>query len=414
MIPLPLTIALAHLASRTRQTLVSVLGVTLGVGMFIAVSGLMAGFQSTFRSQLIDTNPHIVVTDEIRQPAAQPLVLLHPGAAVHIRRILPRDPVRGIAGAGAIVEALSATPGITAAPVLRGELILRRAGRDYAVAASGIDPARQARVTTLAKDIVQGRLDALGARSDGIIIGESLATKMGASLGDTLIAVPPTGQSAALRIVALFRTGQEQVDTATAYVSLARQQSMQGRPRVVNQIQLRLADIAQSIPLAATIEGRWGYKAAPWEETFARILEVFVLQNVIIYGSTGSILVVAAFGIFNIISTVVMEKSRDIAIMRAIGMPGAAVVAIFVVEGVLVGVLGVLAGCGMGMGIALVLGQIPAPGASDPSQKLMVAQTWLNYGLACGIALASAVIAAWLPARRAVRNNPLDTIRGAA
>lgn len=411
---LPLSIALAHLAGRTRQTLVSVLGVTLGVGMFIAVSGLMLGFQSTFRAQLIDTNPHILITDEIRQPAAQPLALLHPGAAVHISRILPRDPVRGIAGAGAIVAALSAMPGVTAAPLLRGQLILRRAGRDYAIAANGIDPALQAKVTTLAKDIVAGSLDALAARSDGIIIGESLAQKMGAGLGDTIVAVPPTGQQAALRIVALFRTGQDMVDTTTAYVTLARQQSLQGRPRVVNQIQLRLADISRSIPLAATIEGRWGYKAAPWEETFARILEVFVLQNVIIYGSTGSILVVAAFGIFNIISTVVMEKGRDIAIMRAIGLPARTVVTIFVAEGAIVGVLGVLAGCGLGLGIALILARIPAPGASDPNQMLVVAQSWLNYGLACGIALGSAVIASWLPARRAVRSDPLDTIRGAA
>ncbi len=411
---LPLTIALAHLAGRTRQTLVSVLGVTLGVGMFIAVSGLMAGFQSTFRAQLIDTNPHILITDEIRRPAAQPLALLHPGAALEIRRILPRDPVRGIAGAGAIVEALSAMPGVAAAPLLRGQLILRRAGRDYAIAVNGIDPARQAKVTTLARDIVAGSLDALATRSDGIIIGESLAEKMGAGLGDTLIAVPPTGRAAALRVVALFRTGQDMVDTTTAYVTLARQQSLQGRPRVVNQIQLRLADMSRSIPFAATIEGRWGYKAAPWEETFARILEVFVLQNVIIYGSTGSILIVAAFGIFNIISTVVMEKGRDIAIMRAIGLPGRVVVAIFVTEGAIVGVLGVLAGCGLGIAIAAILGRIPAPGASDPNQMLVVAQTWLNYGLACGIALASAVVASWLPARRAVRSNPLDTIRGAA
>src|SRR5487761_2576801 len=102
MIPLPLAIALAHLRARKRQTLVSVLGVTLGVGVFIAIGGMMQGFQSYFRTQIIDTNPHILITDEIRTPALQ---LLQPHDAVAISRILPRDPVRGIAGAGAILDA---------------------------------------------------------------------------------------------------------------------------------------------------------------------------------------------------------------------------------------------------------------------------------------------------------------------
>lgn len=414
MMPLPLTIALAHLAARKRQTVVSVLGVVLGVGMFVSVSGLMAGFQATFRGQLIDSNPHIVVTDEIRQPAPQPLAILHPDAAVHISRVLPRDPVRGISGAGAIVDALSAMPGVVAAPVLRGQMILRRAGRDYAVSASGIDPVRVKQVTALEKDMVAGSLDALGIRSDGIIIGASLATKMGASLGDTIAVSTAAGSGVALRVVGLFRTGMEAQDNALAYVSLARQQSLQGRPRVVNEIQVRLTDIARSIPMAAMIEGRWGYKAAPWEETFERILEVFLLQNVIIYGSTGSILIVAAFGIFNIISTVVMEKARDIAILRAVGIPGRVVVLVFVVEGSVVGVLGLLGGCAAGALIALVLGQIPAPGATDPTQTLKVLQSVFTYGLASGIALLSAVAAAWLPARKASRTDPLTIIRGAA
>ncbi len=414
MMPLPLTIALAHLAARKRQTVVSVLGVVLGVGMFISVSGLMAGFQATFRGQLIDSNPHITVTDEIRQPPAQPLAMLHPDAAVHLSRVLPRDPVRGISGAGAIVDALSAMPGVVAAPVLRGQMILRRAGRDFAVSASGIDPAREKQVTTLEKDMVAGTLDALGTRSDGIIIGASLATKMGAVLGDTVAVSTIAGTGVALRIVGLFRTGMEAQDNALAYVSLARQQSLQGRPRVVNEIQVRLADISRSIPVAAMIEGRWGFKAAPWEETFERILEVFVLQNVIIYGSTGSILIVAAFGIFNIISTVVMEKGRDIAIMRAVGIPGHVVVTIFVVEGSVVGVLGLLGGWAAGALIALVLAHIPAPGATDPSQTLKVVQSAFTYGLASGIALLSAVAAAWLPARKAARTDPLAIIRGAA
>ena len=410
---LPLTIAAAHLLSRRRQTLVSVLGVALGVGVFIAVTGLMAGFQTFFRNQLIESNPHVTITDEVRRPAPQPLAMLHPDGAVAVSRIVARDPVRGIANAGELMEALAAMPGVEVAPTLRGQMLLRRAGRDYAVSAIGIDPEREMRVTTLSKDIREGSLEALGARPDGIVIGQALAKKMGAALGDTISVATVVGGESALRVVGIFRTGLEQQDIGQVYVALNRQQSMQGRPRVVNEIHIRLANIDRSIEVAALVEGRWGYKTAPWEETFSRILEVFILQNVIIYGSTGSILLVAGFGIFNIISTVVSEKARDIAIMRSIGMTRTSVVATFIAEGIAVGLMGVAAGWLFGWLGALLIQTFPAPGADDPAQTLMVHQTAFTYGLAAGIAMLSAVAAAWIPARKAARTDPLTIIRGA-
>jgi lipoprotein-releasing system permease protein len=334
-----------------------------------------------------------------------------PDGAVQIARIQPRDPVRGIVGAGAMLDALGQMAGVAAAPTLRGQMILRHGGRDYAVASLGVDPAREARVSDIDADMVQGSLAALSRRSDGVIIGAALADKMGAGIGDVLIA--STAESgAALRVVGIFRTGLEAQDTTQVYLALARQQSLLSRPRVVNQIHVRLDDIARSIPMARMIEARWGYKAAPWEETYSRILDVFLLQNIIMYTTTGAILVVAAFGIFNIIATVVLEKARDIAILRSIGMPAGEVVAIFVVEGAVVGVLGVLGGWLLGWLLTLGLEQIPAPGTTT-GETLTVARSAFTYALASGIALVSSIGAAWFPARRAARTDPLAIIRGA-
>jgi lipoprotein-releasing system permease protein len=154
MTPLPLSIAFAHLLARKRQTVVSIVGVMLGVAVFIG--GMMNGFHHYFLSQLIDTNPHIVISDEVRQAAPQPLIALHPDAAVEVRRVLPRDPVRSISGVAAILEALNAMDGVAAAPSLIGQAILRHAGRDYSVTAIGVDPEREMRVTDLVHDMVEG------------------------------------------------------------------------------------------------------------------------------------------------------------------------------------------------------------------------------------------------------------------
>ncbi len=415
MIPLPASIALAHLRHRKRQSMVCILGVVLGVGIFVSVSGMMTGFQSYFRTQIIEANPHVVMTDEVRRPATQPLVLLYPNPAnaVEVRRVLPRDPVRGITGAAGILGAVSEMPGLAAAPTLRGQLILRRAGRDYAVSALGIDPIREARVTSLARDMTAGRLDALATRSDGIIIGKALAARMGAVVGDTVMASSHATAAVPLRIVGMFRTGLEQQDTGLVYVTLARQQSLQGRPRVINEIRIRLDDIDQSIATAAALEGRFGFKTAPWEETYGRILAVFILQNVIIYTCTTSILLVAAFGIFNIISTVVLEKARDIAILRSIGMASRDIIAIFIIQGGVVGVVGMIGGWGLGLALSAILEQVPSPGG-EMGPTLVVVRSDRIYGAASVIALLASIVAAWLPARRAARTDPLSVIRGAA
>lgn len=414
MVPLPVAIAVAHLRARRRQSAVSILGVALGVGFFIAISGMMHGFQSYFLVQIVESTPHVLITDEYRSPPAQPLELLEPQAALDLRRVVARDPVRGIANAQAILDALQAMPGMEAAPALRGQGLLRRAGRDYGVTVLGIRPEREAKATQLAGEMVAGRLDALESATDGVILGTNLAAKMAVTLGDTVLLASPVGGTTRLRIVGLFKTGIETLDTGQIYVQLAKQQAVQGRPRVINEIRIRLADVARSIPVAEALERRFGYKAAPWEETNSRVLSVFRLQNVIIYMTTGAILVVAGFGIFNIISTVVLEKARDIAILRSVGMPPATVTRIFIVEGMVVGLVGMLVGWAVGFGMAEALRMIPAPGSTDPTQTLRVDTSLVSFAIAGGIAMATSILAAWLPASRAARIDPLAIIRGAA
>jgi lipoprotein-releasing system permease protein len=387
--------------------------VTLGVAIFIGIGGMMNGFHSYFLSPLVETNPHIVITDEIRQAAPQPLTMLHPDGAVEIRRVLPRDPVRGITGAAAILDALNAMSGVAAAPSLVGQIILRRAGRDYQITGIGVDAPRELRVSDMVHDMVEGSFEALASDPNGLIIGRQLADKMGVALGDSVVAATTTGVQASLKIIGIFHTGIDAEDQYWGILPLARQQSMQARPRVVNEIHIRLAEIARSIRLAQAIERRWGFKSAPWEETYARVLDVFALQDKIMFFTTAAIPVVAGFGIFNVISTIVMEKARDIAIMRSIGMPSADVLAIFVIEGIVVGVTGMILEWLAGWGLGALLHMVPAP-TGNASDRLPVKLTSALFATASVIAILSAVGAAWLPARKAARADPLSIIRGAA
>jgi lipoprotein-releasing system permease protein len=412
MLPLSLTIALSHLKVRRRQSLVSVIGVAVGVSFFIAMSGMMGGFQEYYQSEIIESNPHITISDEYRNPPAQPLEENMQNAAISIKRIISRDPVRGLNNSPEIMEALATMQGVRYSPSLRGQVILRRGAREYAVYAVGIDPVKEQNASNLARDMIEGSLEGLGAVPDGVIMGANLAEKMQAEVGDTLT-VAARGGRANLRIVGIFKTGLDQMDNRQVYVNLTKQQSMQGRARIINEINIRLDDIKQSIPIAAALEQRFGYKAAPWEETNSRVLSVFVLQNLIMYSTVTAIMMVAGFGIYNIISAIVMEKARDIAIMRSIGLTQRDIISIFLIQGLVVGLIGALLGCLFGYLMAEGLRLIPAPGATDPSQGLRVSMQPWRFVLASIIAMMIAAAAALLPSRKAAKTNPLQIIRGA-
>ena len=410
-----LDLARGMLSRRRRQTLVSVLGVALGVAFFIAITSIMRGFQTYFIQQVIDVQPHIVIKDETRNPAPQAAQMAAPDGAVEINGVKPVDRLRGIRAPGEKLAVLEAIPGAAAAPILTGAALLRYGSRDVTITVTGVDPTRYARVSNIEKDMLSGRLEDLRATANGLIIGDSLALRLGVQLGDTVVAVSPRGVSLQMKIVGLFHTGLATLDQSAGYVLLKVNQVLQDRPNVVNQILLRLGDVTQAEPLAREIEARFGERTESWEEQNRNILTVFVIQNAIMYSVTGAILLVAAFGIYNIISTVVFEKTRDIAILKSLGFTEGDVQLLFLVQGLIAGFLGAALGCLIGQlmieGLAQVRFHTETPAGND---RFLLARDWRIYAIASGFAVASAALAAVIPARRAARLDPVQIIRGAA
>ncbi len=410
-------LARGMLRRRRRQTLVSVSGVALGVAFFIAIAALMRGFQTYFVNQIIDVAPHITVKDETRSPPAQAaeMLLADASGAVRVHGVKPRDRIRGIRAAGDKIAVLEAMDGVAAAPVLQGQALLRYGSRDVSASLTGIDPLRHSRVSNIEKDMIAGRLEDLRSTANGIIIGEALAFKLGVQLGDTISAISPAGVVLSMKVVGLFRTGIQNVDQASGFALLKVNQVLQNRPNVVNQILVRLADVRQAEPLARRIEARFGDRTESWEEQNKNILTVFVIQNAIMYSVVGAILLVAAFGIYNIISTVVFEKTRDIAILKSLGFTEGDIQRLFLVQGIIAGLLGAVVGCLLGALMVEALAQVrfgvDTPAGND---RFILARDWRVYVAASLFAVLAAGIAAVIPARRASRLDPVQVVRGAA
>ncbi len=407
-------IAITHVVGRGRQTMVAILGVAVGVGFSIAMAALMQGSQNDFIEQLVNEMPHVQITDERRSPPRQPAEDVFD--AVDIQSLRPREDRRGIINPTAALTWLEGWVPGRFAQSLRTQGVIRFAGRDVGASIVGIDPEKEAGVSPIIDDFRQGSFAALAAGGNNVLIGDTMAEKLGAKLGDTITAVSSTGLTRNFKIVGLFHTGTTARDEGEAYVLLKNAQILSERANAINEIRIKLNDPGAAPMVARRAEADLGYKAEAWQEANESLLEALVVRNVIMYTVVAAIMLVAGFGIFNIVSTITHEKARDIAIMKSLGFRQSDMRRIFLLEGVTIGTIGSLSGWVVGFLLAYILSNIRFELSAGGREitSLPVAWSFLHYIIASSFALASAALAGYLPARKAAQLNPVEIIRGAA
>ena len=415
MIRLFAGIAVRHLLARRRQSVVSMLGIVLGVAFFLSISAMMQGSENDFMKRLVDNSPHITVADEYRNPARQAAELAYPGGAVEISRVKPETETRGVRGFQQILDYLRTLPGLRASPLLIGQALVTFAGKDVAISLNGIVPSEYASVSTIQDYMKRGSLAALTANPDGIIIGDELARVLSLTLDSNLTITATTGQVRTFKIVGIFHTGRASVDTGQAFVALKRVQALLDRPNRANSIIIKLGDAERARDVAGEVENHVGYKSVSWQEQSEDLMSTLLIRRIIMYTVVGAVLVVAAFGIYNVISTVVMEKHRDIAILKSMGFRSRDIERIFLAQGIVLGIAG--SACGLALGCALMVGMMHIrfkfPGSTD-TIYMAIDWGWPQFALAAGVAMASSIAAALLPARKAAHVRPVDILRGGA
>jgi lipoprotein-releasing system permease protein len=406
-----LDIAFTHVRARVRQTGFAVAGVATGVGFSIMMASLMQGSQDDFTHRLINTLPHITVTDERRAPPPQPAEVLFKAAEIH--GLTPEARRPGIKNPLAIMAALEAWVPGGVAPSAKVQAIIRYANHDVATTVTGIDPRRESKVSELPNQMRGATLIALYRATNAIVIGDRLSEKIGARIGANITLQTSQGARLTAQVVGFFHTGVRQQDESTAYVLTKTGQILVQQTGLINELHIRLADALQAREIAARVERDTGYKTVSWQEAYEDLLSTFIIRNIIMYAVVGAILLVASFGTYNIISTITHEKARDIAIMKSLGLPEFTVRMIFVTEALIIGLVGALAGFALGYLLCVGLGSIRITNPFIDSNYLPLAYTYVHYLLAGMVALVSSVAAGYAPARKAARLYPVEIIRGA-
>jgi len=407
-----LDIALTHVLARGRQTLIAIFSVATGVGFAIMIAAMLEGTESNFIDMLVNTIPHVVISDEPDRPAPQPAHAVYDAA--EIRGLMPQVRRRGIKNPRATMAALENWVPGPLTPSVRSNSLLRYAGRDVAVSVIGIEPASEVKVSRLAEHLRSGSLKSLYTASNAVILGTRLAERIGARVGANVSIVSPSGVRISSMVVGLFRSGSRQIDETTIYTLIPTAQILENQMGLVNEIRLRVPDPLHSQPIAQRIAEETGYKAISWAEANEDMMSSLRVRNIMLYAIVGAILLVASFGTYNIISTITHEKARDIAIMKSFGFTARMIRRIFVTEALILGTVGALAGFLLGYLLCLWLGTIEFRNPMVDYDRLPIAYSWRHYFLAGTAALVSSFVAGYFPARKAAGVHPVEIIRGVA
>jgi lipoprotein-releasing system permease protein len=262
--------------------------------------------------------------------------------------------------------------------------------------------------------MVQGDFTRLRTSADGVILGQGLADLLGAKLNDTITLSSNTGGRTISRVVGIFATGVTPVDYSRAYMLISSAQTLLNKKNIINDIVIRTDDYTKAQGYAAQIESIAGYKTESWQESNANFLKIFAIQTIMTYIITGALLVVAAFGVLNILIMAVLERVNDIAILKSFGLSRMDITTIYVFQGLLIGLIGTLLGELFGRLGVEGLRRLPIKVEGlIKAEGILMSDSRGLYVWAFVASMVIVLIAAVYPARRAAKYDPVEVIRGA-
>jgi lipoprotein-releasing system permease protein len=411
-------IALRYLLERKRQTLLTLLGVFFGTMAYVGVSGFFVGFQSFMVEQLVNNVAQVHI--QARKLYLEEHMLDLPFFGSQLKHIFWSSPPAGVEGFQGVqnpslwFRRLKEDPRVQAfTPQLSAPALFTLRNNSVGSTLIGCDPRQQVKVTTIANYMEAGKFTDIAVGGNRIVVGDELMKRLGAGLNQTvLISVGVNPERVPFKVVGRFHSGSRGMDLQ-AYAAIADVQRANLTPNQVNEIGVRLENYLDADSLAHSWAMTSPERVESWGEQNANILSVFRIQTALRFSMILTVLIVAGFGIYNILNMTVNQKRQDIAILRALGYDAFDIVMLFFSQGMIVGVVGAIFGLIFGYWLCRYLQTIQFMVASpmNPMGHLHIA---LNAGIflqAALMALLSAGLASILPARAASRLTPIDIIR---
>jgi lipoprotein-releasing system permease protein len=383
-----LFVALRHLSSRPRPTILSILAIGLAVMILVITQAMMVGFTEELYDKTVDKMPHVIVeprTDE---------------EYIHLYRNLVGD-ISGIDGV------------VGVSPVLAGPATFEHKDNSRNVIMQGISASDHDSVLHTSDDITEGSLRDLEVSQSGVVLGDALALKLNAKIGDSVDASFPEANPTTLKVVGIYDSGTPQ-DDRMAYTSLSTAQTFFDEPGVVSVIMVRVNDPDRAKSISGEIDDM-GYPASGWKETNPEIMQTIKFESIQNTVLIGMVIVIATFGIVSTLFMVVMKKKKEIGMLMAMGASRRSIMTIFVMESGIMGLLGAVVGVAAGVLIASSSGPYTfeaGEGAYGGVTTIPFVVRTADVVLIIAFTFLLNLLAGIYPARRASKLDPVAAISG--
>ena len=409
-------IALVHLVSKKRQTVVAMLGVMFGIAVFIFQAGLITGLQQYMIDKIVNNSAHVhLYNDPDRYPPSILSKLKNqPDSWIVVRNQKQKETKKNLRNGMKMVAVLEGYPGVEGvAPFLGTQAILKAGFKELPATVSGIDIDKENLLFNLHKEEVSGDIIRLKTIPNGIILGSGVANRLGAVIDD-IITISTSVTQFDMKVVAITASGITAIDESRVYVTLRNAQKLLNvDPLYITDINVKLKDVDAADDIADDLERTTGYRTQSWKEANAGVFSVFKIQNIVTYLVISSILIVAGFGIFNILMMMIYEKMTDIAILKSIGFKNADIRRLFMIEAITIGISGGIAGLGLGYLVCRIAGSMSISLRGLVTlERLSINYNPMFYVSGFAFALVSTALAGYFPAVKASRVDPIDIIRG--
>lgn len=413
-------LSLKHLTARKKQTFLILVGIILGTTAYVAISGMMLGFQNYIIDRLINNEAHIRISakEEIISRESIEAIFYHEN--IHSFWKVPpsgrRDSL-SIENPKMWFDKFDKSNDIYAySPQLTSQVIFKRGNVEITGKVIGSKPHQEIRVSNISNYMEAGQsFTDLGDTGNRIIVGSGLLNRLGARVSESIILSTGAGRTSPFKIIGTFNLGIAAIDNSQAFASLIDIQKLQGAANRISDIGVKLIDVNMAQPKALEWREFSPDKVESWEEANSATLSVFTIQNITRNFMTISIVVVAAFGVYNILSILVTQKRKEIAILRALGFESYQILEIFLYQGVILGVLGGIIGVILGYGACLYMSTLSVGSGRmmGSTGKMLVAFDVAIYVKAFVIAFVSSLVSSIIPAYGATKLTPIGIIRSA-
>jgi lipoprotein-releasing system permease protein len=412
-----LFLALRQLLSRKKQTSLTLLGIILGTAAYIAISGMMLGFQTFIIDQLVNNDSHIRIKAREELLTVNSLKFAFFAENTLVNWIKPPSGRKDNTYILAPTEWLNRlekderVSGVSPQLVVQG--IATYGKISMGISLVGSDPEKQKTVSNIEKSMISGKFADIGNVGNRIAVGDELLKKIGATKGETLFLTVGKGLPQPFRIVSVFHLGVKSLDETRLFGSLRDIQQLNQTPSRISDIAIRLKNVNLAADVAATYNLLGQEKVQSWDQANEGIMSVFTTQDIVRNSMTISILIVAGFGIYNILSLAVSHKKREIAILRSMGFEPQDITNLFLIQGILLGFLGGVIGVILGFVVSVAMSKIEISADRGlGGNHMMVSFDYMIYIKAFVLALLSSCFASYFPARSAGKMEPIDIIRG--